>query len=81
MVPIILSLNQIDEDATVTNEGERWRRFGQDDHVRIYSKNGFIERVEESGFIVHQYGQDFFGKDLFIRTGITSQSVLYVVEK
>lgn len=81
MVPIILSLNQIDEDPTVADEGERWRRFGQDDHVRIYSKNGFIERVAESGFLIHQYGKEFFGEDLFVRTGITSQSVLYVLEK
>ena len=81
MVPIILSLKRTDEDPTVADEGERWRRFGQDDHVRIYSKNGFIERVAESGFLIHQYGKEFFGEDLFIRTGITSQSVLYVVEK
>jgi SAM-dependent methyltransferase len=81
MVPIILSLKQIDEDPTISDERERWRRFGQDDHVRIYSKRGFIERVEDSGFQVHQYGKEFFGEKLFIRAGITSQSVLYVVEK
>lgn len=81
MVPIILSLDRIDEDPTVVDEGERWRRFGQHDHVRIYSKNGFIERVAESGFRIHQYGKEFFGEDLFSSAGITSQSVLYVVEK
>ena len=81
MVPIILSLNQTDEDPTIVDEGERWRRFGQDDHVRLYSKNDFIERVEEIGFRVYQYGKEFFGEDAFTRTGITSQSVLYVVEK
>jgi SAM-dependent methyltransferase len=81
MAPILLSLDQTDEDPTVVDEGERWRRFGQNDHVRIYSKNGFIERVAESGFRINQYGKEFFGEDLFTRTGITSQSVLYVVEK
>ena len=39
MVPINLSIENIDEDFTVTDINERWRRFGQDDHLRVYSKN------------------------------------------
>lgn len=81
MVPINLSLTEIDEDPTVIDEGERWKRFGQNDHVRLYSRNGFIERTRDSGFLVHQCNRDFFGPDVFARTGITDQSVLYVVEK
>lgn len=81
MVPIVLSLREIDEDPTVLDEGERWRRFGQDDHVRLYSKEGFVERMREARFVVHEYGKGFFGKDVFTRSGITDQSVLYVVEK
>lgn len=81
MVPIILSLDEIDEDPAVSDEGERWRRFGQFDHVRLYSKGGFLDRVLEAGFDVSELGQDFFGEELFNRTGITSQSVLYIVEK
>ena len=81
MVPIILSIEGIDEDPTVVDTAERWRRFGQFDHVRLYSKRGFVERVREVGFLVNQYGKEFFGEELFARTGITSQSVLYVVKK
>lgn len=81
MVPILLSLAAIDEDPTVLDEGERWRRFGQHDHVRLYSKDGFVERLREPGFVVHEYGKEFFGEDVFTRSGITDQSVLYVVEK
>lgn len=81
MVPIVLGLEEIDEDPSVVDEVERWRRFGQNDHVRLYSKEGFLRRVEEADFIVHQYGEDYFGKANFDRYGITSQSVLYVVEK
>jgi SAM-dependent methyltransferase len=81
MVPIVLCVSEIDEDPTVVDEGERWRRFGQFDHVRLYSKHGFIERVKAAGFLVHQHGQEFFGAAEFIRTGISGQSVLYVVEK
>jgi SAM-dependent methyltransferase len=81
MAPIILSIDEIDEDPEVSDEGERWRRFGQFDHVRLYSKSGFLARVREAGFAVNELGQEFFGAELFARTGISTQSVLYVVEK
>jgi SAM-dependent methyltransferase len=81
MVPIVLGLAQIDEDPSVIDESERWRRFGQYDHVRLYSKGGFIKRVQDAGFVIHQYGKDFFGEMVFAKSGINDQSVLYVVEK
>ncbi|MBL0268170.1 MAG: methyltransferase domain-containing protein [Chitinophagaceae bacterium] len=81
MVPIILTLDQIDEDPQVTDEAERWRRFGQFDHVRMYNKSGFVERMEAVGFVVRQLGVDFFGESAFKQYGITNTSVLYVAEK
>jgi SAM-dependent methyltransferase len=81
MVPIILGLEEIDEDPSVTDESERWRRFGQNDHVRIYSKKGFMKRVRDAGFLIHVYGKDYFGEQVFEQNGITNQSILYVVEK
>jgi len=81
MVPIILRLDEIDEDPEVKDEGERWRRFGQFDHVRLYSKRGFLERVQKAGFKVSQLGKEYFGEELFNQMGISSQSVLYIVEK
>jgi len=81
MVPIILAIDQIDEDPETSDEAERWRRFGQFDHVRLYSKRGFLERVRGAGFAVHELGKEFFGAETFDRAGITAQSVLYVVEK
>lgn len=81
MVPIVLSLEEIDEDPSVVNESERWKRFGQFDHVRLYSKNGFLGRVKEAGFRIHQYDKHLFGEALFARAGIGSKSVLYVAQK
>lgn len=81
MVPIILPLDNIDEDPKVTDPSERWRRFGQDDHVRLYNKSGFMERVEEAGFTLYQLGKDYFGETYFSKYGITSQSILYLAEK
>lgn len=81
MVPIVLRIEQIDEDPTITDEETRWRRFGQFDHVRLYSKKGFIERVQEAGFTVYQYGVDYFGEEAFTECGISTKSILYIVRK
>lgn len=81
MVPINLTITDIDEDPTVTDEGERWRRFGQYDHVREYSKQGFIDRVVDARFSVNQYGVGYFGDLIFQKHGISPTSILYVVGK
>lgn len=81
LVPIIVGLRAIDEDPTVTSPADRWRRFGQDDHVRLYNKAGFVERLTEVGFSVSELGASHFGFDHFLTNGIEQKSVLYVVEK
>ena len=81
MVLINLRIDKTREDPTVTDIGERWRRFGQDDHIRLYSKKGFIERVEEAGFTINRCGVDYFGKDVFSQHGISPKSILYIVQK
>jgi SAM-dependent methyltransferase len=42
----------IDEDDTVRSEEGRLMRFGQKDHVRIYSAEGLKTRLERCGFQV-----------------------------
>jgi len=81
MVPIILKIEDIDEDPSITDPNERWKRFGQDDHVRVYSKQGFVQRMSEAGFAVRQYGQEYFGRKALRRYGIATRSILYVGEK
>lgn len=81
MVPIVISLKAIDEDTTLTDENERWRRFGQNDHVRLYSKQGFIDRLLKSQFKVKQYRVNDFGLEQFNLMGISPKSVLYIVSK
>jgi SAM-dependent methyltransferase len=81
MVPINLAIQQIEEDPQEADVSERWRRFGQDDHIRLYSKVGFIERVKAAGFKLRELGVDHFGISAFREYGITSKSVLYIAEK
>jgi SAM-dependent methyltransferase len=81
MVPIVISIKDIDEDITITDPDERWRRFGQEDHVRLYSRQGFIDRLVEAGFKVEQCTVENFSLREFILNGISPRSVLYIVRK
>jgi len=81
MVPILLTLSDIYEDTSIKSEADRWKHFGQGDHLRMYSKQGFVGRLEDAGFKVNQLAIDYFGTDVFEKHGIHPRSVLYVVEK
>jgi hypothetical protein len=49
--PILLTRATTDDDPSVTDPAERLRRFGQEDHVRLYGRD-FDDRVREAGFDV-----------------------------
>lgn len=78
VVPMDLSQTFIDEDPDCTDVGERWRRFGQDDHVRKYSRQGWLERLN-SIFDVSLYGKEFFGPKAMEENALLETSTLYVV--
>jgi SAM-dependent methyltransferase len=46
------------EDASVTDPHERARRFGQQDHVRIYALSDYLNRLEAAGFRVQLVSPD-----------------------
>lgn len=52
LVPVCLDREVIDEEWGLSEE-ENWRRFGQNDHCRVYSKKGLVERLIRNGFYVH----------------------------
>lgn len=81
MVPVAIGLPEILEDSTITSPEERWKYFGQDDHVRLYNRDGFVSRLESVGFNVKLLDIYYFGKDVFKKLGLLKTSVLYVVEK
>jgi N-acetylglucosaminyldiphosphoundecaprenol N-acetyl-beta-D-mannosaminyltransferase len=81
LVPIVLRVREIDEHPGPLSAAERWRRFGQDDHVRLYSKQGFLERVRSAGFRVAELGAAHFGEETFRECGLAPGSVLYVVTR
>jgi len=81
MVPINLAVKEIHEDPTKTTAAERWKYFGQGDHVRLYSREGFIRRLREAGFVVREFGRNHFGAEKMAPCGLSEASILYVAEK
>ena len=81
MVPVHMYLTDDFENSEYETEAERWKYFGQNDHVRVYSKNGFVNKLIQTGFKVNQLGIDYFGEAVFNKSGLSKSSVLYVVEK
>lgn len=79
MAPIVPYLDQTVEDPGVITEADRWRLFGQGDHVRLYAKQDYLHRITDTGFNIKHLDVDHFGRDVFTGCGITQQSVLYVV--
>lgn len=79
LVPIDLSASTIDEEWGCSEE-ENWRRFGQGDHCRQYSKEGLVERLEKV-FFVEQRGIEYFGTNVFEQCGLLDRSILYVLTK
>lgn len=81
MAPIVVGLKKTIEDPTITDEGERWRLFGQNDHVRLYSHDDYVSRIEASGFKLQQLDRDFFGDALFKELGLKDTTILYIASK
>lgn len=81
VAPISVGLEHTIEDPSMTTEAERWRHFGQNDHVRLYAHNDYVAKIKANGFEVEQLGIKDFGKETFMRLGLTETSILYIVRR
>lgn len=80
MAPVVKKLDQVIEDPLLTDIPERWKRFGQDDHIRLYSPAGFAERITTAGFHLIKIGMQQLGSGIE-EQGIDPSSVLYIGQK
>jgi SAM-dependent methyltransferase len=81
MVPIVLTISETQEDPAITSAADRIKYYGQDDHVRMYSKRGFTSDLKNAGFKVQELGGKDFGENVFKKSGVSAKSVLYIVSK
>ncbi|MFO1087911.1 MAG: class I SAM-dependent methyltransferase [Reyranellaceae bacterium] len=80
LVPEATDGRAIDEDIDASI-GERCRRFGQDDHLRLYSREGFLTRLDEAGFNVESVRAADFGVDTATRFRINPLEYIRVCSK
>ena len=81
MVPILLSISNTYEDNNILTPELRLKHFGLEDHLRVYSKNGFLEKLKNVGFTVKELSIDNFSSKEFSENGLSPKNILYVVEK
>lgn len=84
LVPINTSLEHNFEIPIGNDPILRWKFYGQDDHVRLYSQNGFVSLLEKAGFEVELFKpskQSLELPEVLSFYGIDKKSVLYVARK
>lgn len=81
VAPISVGLEKTLEDPSIVTESERWKYFGQNDHLRLYAHNDYVSKIKSHGFTVKELGVDYFGENIFRMLGMTKTSILYIVEK
>lgn len=81
VAPIILGLEKTVEDPSVKDEAGHWRLYGQNDHVRLYAHDDYVNKIRRHGFRVEELGERYFGEEVFRSLGLKPTSILYVVRK
>ena len=81
MAPIIVGLEKTVEEPDDKDEARRWKLYGQNDHVRLYSHKDYINKIGSHGFRVEEFGKDYFGENMFRSLGLKASSILYVANK
>jgi SAM-dependent methyltransferase len=78
-VPIATAADRTDEDPTVTDPRLREARFGQEDHVRLYSDADYRARIEEAGFDLTVL--DIAGRPAYAKFALVPGELLYVARR
>jgi glycosyltransferase involved in cell wall biosynthesis len=81
IVPISLSLKLTREDTSIDDPAQRWKLFGQDDHVRHYAKLDFINRVKDANYKLELYDKSKSSNFIYKVLGLSITSTLYLASK
>jgi SAM-dependent methyltransferase len=78
MVPLFWDVKETLEDNTHKSKQDRCKYYGQDDHVRLFSREDFIGRIKRAGFVLKEFYPKDFDNKLINENAISSNSILYV---
>lgn len=77
MAPINPNISKTLEDPSHTTEKERLQHYGQEDHLRLFAKDDFMQRITASGFTLDMIDKSMLGRRTYLRLGLRMSSVLY----
>jgi predicted SAM-dependent methyltransferase len=81
-VPLAVDITESYEDFSITTPEGRFEAFGQNDHVRVYAQQDYINRLKEVGFEVELYNYATkYGLNEAKKYGLSKNDNLYVVHK
>ena len=81
MVPLFWDVKETVEIPSYNTNELRRKHYGQEDHVRLFSRQDFIYRINQACFTIQLLGADSFNKDELSKLGISDNSILYVCHK
>lgn len=81
LAPIDLSLTDTLEGLSAPASRDRWRHYGQGDHVRMYSHNGLLERLKLAGFGVQVLAAADLEPTKLYQAGISLTAALFVATR
>lgn len=81
MVPLFTDVIQTVEDEAHNSDSLRLQHYGQNDHVRLYSKRDFLNQLKNSGFVVDEVRANQLDSKLLLKNAISENSILYVCSK
>lgn len=74
--------NNTYEDYSITSPKDRLKAFGQEDHVRIYGKHDFTNRLNEAGFETYEINtKDIVSTNEINRLGLNPKEVIIIAKK
>lgn len=80
LVPLDLRRILFDE-KTGLSEYENWKRFGQKDHVRRYTENIIIKRIEDAGFSCRKFTRNDIDSILVNENAFIHNLRIYIAKK
>jgi predicted SAM-dependent methyltransferase len=78
MVPLFWDVKETLEDKSHTSKEDRCKYYGQDDHVRLFSRQDFLNRISQAGFEIEMLKPEDFDKKLISENAISDNSILYI---
>lgn len=81
MVPLFWDVSETVEDKNHTTDHLRLKHYGQADHVRLFSRQNFLSRLNHAGFEVDDLKTSHFDSIKIMKNAISDNSRLYVCSK